>query len=156
MAATTTMRRAASAPTRLRWQRALGVAAATAAALAVWTVAVPILGLDLLVRFGNGAPQSVGVEFVLGASLMASLFGWGLLVILERRTAHYRAIWTRIAVIVLLVSFSLPLSAGTTTSTRITLALMHIAAAAVLIPALRRNAAALTDPERPANVRSGS
>ena len=90
MAATTTMRSAAYAPARLGMHRALGVAAATAAALAVWAVAVPLLGLHLLVRFGNGAPQSVGVDYVLGASLVASLFGWGLLVILERRAAHYR------------------------------------------------------------------
>src|ERR1700694_5228838 len=100
MAATTTIRRAASAPTRPRMNRALGVAAATAAAMAVWAVAVPLLGLDLLVRFGNSAPQSVGVAYVLGASLVACLCGWGLLVILERRTAHYRRIWTGAAVAV--------------------------------------------------------
>jgi hypothetical protein len=120
--------------------RALGVAAATAAALTVWAVAVPLLGLDLLVRFGSGAPQSVGVGLVLGAGLVASLFGWGLLVILQRRTAHYRTIWTGVAVVALLVSLCLPLSAGTTTSTKIALALMHIAAAAVLIPTLRQSA----------------
>jgi hypothetical protein len=131
--------------------RALGVAAATAAALAVWAVAVPLLGLHLFVRFGNGAPQSVGVDYVLGASLVASLLGWGLLVILERRAAHYRAIWTGIAIAALLVSLSLPLSAGTTTSTRVALALMHIAAAAVLIPALRRSAAALAPARRDVN-----
>jgi len=141
MAATTTIRRAASAPTRPRMNRALSVAAATAAVMAVWAVAVPLLGVDLLIRFGNSAPQSVGVAYVLGATLMACLLGWGLLVILERRIAQYRRIWTGVAVAVLLVSLSLPLSAGTTTSTRIALALMHIAAAAVLIPALRRSAA---------------
>jgi hypothetical protein len=140
MAATTTMRRAASAPARVRMYRALGVAAATAAALTVWAVAVPLLGLDLLVRFGSGAPQSVGVGLVLGAGLVASLFGWGLLVILQRRSAHYRTIWTGVAVVALLVSLGLPLSAGTTTSTKIALALMHIAAAAVLIPTLRQSA----------------
>jgi Family of unknown function (DUF6069) len=129
----------ASAPAHLRLNRALGVAGGVAAALAVWAIAVPLLGIHLLVRFGNGAPQNVGLDVVVGASLVASLCGWGLLASLERRTARARTIWTGVALVFLLVSVSLPLSAGTTTSTRVALALMHLAVAAVLIPVLRRS-----------------
>jgi len=99
---------------------------------------VPILGLHLLARFGNAAPESVGIDFVVGASLIGSLAGWALLVVLERRTSQARTIWTAIAVLALLASFSLPLFAGVSTSTQVTLAVMHVAVAAVLIPAMRR------------------
>ena len=117
--------------------RVLGVGGAVLAAVAVWVLAVPLLGLHLVVRFGNASPQSVGIGFVVAASLIASLAGWGLLVMLERRTTRARAIWTGVAIAVLLVSLSLPLVAGTTASTRVALAAMHVAVAAVLIPALR-------------------
>ena len=117
--------------------RALSVGGAVIAAVAVWIIAVPLLGLHLIVRFGNGSPQSVGVDFVVGASFIASLLGWGLLAMLERRTSRARTIWTVVAMAVLLVSLSLPLSAGTTASTKSVLAVMHMSAAAVLIPGLR-------------------
>ena len=137
MASTTTMEYTTAAATRLSRTRVLGVGGAVTAAVAVWAVAVPLLGLHLIVRFGTGSPQSIGLDFVVGASVIASLAGWGLLAMLERRTPHARLIWTIAALAVLLVSLSLPLSAGTTASTRAALAAMHVAVAAVLIPALR-------------------
>ena len=138
MSTTTAMEHIAPAPIQVRRTRVLGVAGATLAAVAVWVVAVPILGTHLVVRFGNSAPQSVEFGAVVGASLVASLLGWGLLAMLERFTSNARMIWTGVAIVVLAVSFSLPLGAGTTESTKVALALMHVAAAAVLIPALRR------------------
>ncbi len=137
MAMTTTMESAPTIAGAAR-TRILGVVGAVAAAVAVWAIAVPLLGVQLLVKFGASAPQSVGVGLVLGASLLGSLAGWGLLALLERRTAQARAIWTAIAVLAVLVSFSLPLFAGVSTSTKVTLAVMHVAVAAVLIPVMRR------------------
>jgi hypothetical protein len=137
MASTTTMEYTTAAATRLSRTRVLSIGGAVTAAVAVWAVAVPLLGLHLIIRFGTGSPQSIGLDFVVGASLIASLAGWGLLAMLERRTPHARLIWTIAALAVLLVSLSLPLSAGTTASTRAALAAMHVAVAAVLIPALR-------------------
>jgi uncharacterized membrane protein len=138
MAMTTTMESTASTIARLNWTRALGVVGAVAAAVAVWAIAVPLLGVELLVRFGTGAPESVGIAYVLGASVIGSLAGWGLLVLLERRTSRARTIWTAIAVVAVLLSLSLPLYAGVSTSTKITLAVMHAGVAAVLIPVMRR------------------
>jgi hypothetical protein len=138
MATTSTMGYSTIAPSRLRLNRALTVTAATAAVLAVWTVAVPLLGVQLTINFGNGAPQSVGFATVLSAVLVAALCGWGLLAVLERRFARGRTIWTRVAGVALLVSLSFPLSAGATTSAKIVLALMHLTAAGVLIAGLRR------------------
>jgi len=127
-------------PTAARRVRArvLAAAGAAAAALAVWAVAVPLLGTHLLVRFGGGAPQSVGVDYVVGAGVIGSLLGWGLLALLERYTPRARALWTGAAIVALLVSLLLPLTFGTTVPTRLALALMHVAVASVLIPTLRR------------------
>ena len=84
--------------------------------------------------------ETVGVDYVVGASLIASLAGWALLALLERRTPRARSIWTVVAIVVLLVSVSLPLSIATTTGSKTVLALMHVAVAVVLIPVLRRGA----------------
>ncbi|MGD0194474.1 MAG: DUF6069 family protein [Candidatus Dormibacteria bacterium] len=126
--------------TRLGRTRALGVGGAVLAAVAVWVVAVPLLSVHLLVRFGSGAAETVGVDYVVGASLIASLAGWALLVMLERRTSRARSIWTVVAIVVLLASVSLPFSIATTTGSKTVLALMHVAVAVVLIPVLRRGA----------------
>jgi hypothetical protein len=127
-----------SASAHVGRNRILGVAGATLAAVAVWAIEVPLLGIRLQTRFGNAAPQSIGIDLVVFSSLAGSLAGWGLLAILERRFARARTIWTGIAIAVLLASFSLPISAGTTTTTKVALAMMHLAVAAVLIPTLRR------------------
>jgi hypothetical protein len=118
--------------------RVLGVLGATLAAAAVWALAVPGLGVHLMTRFGSGDAQTVGLGLVLTASLMGSLAGLGLLVVLEKVTSRAVTIWTSVAVVVLLASLSLPLVAGTTTSAKGALALMHVAVASVLIATFRR------------------
>ena len=118
--------------------RALGVVGAVVAAVTVWVVAVPVLGIELTFRFGNTAPQTVVFGAVVGMALVASLAGWGILAALERRMSNAREIWTAVALVVLVASLGLPLAAGTTISSQIALAMMHLAAAGVLIPTLRR------------------
>jgi hypothetical protein len=141
MATTTAKDFSTPAVAPLARTRALGVGGAIVAAVAVWVIAVPVLGVHLLIRFGSGAPQTIGIGYVVGATLIASLAGWGALAVLERRTSHARSIWTVAALVVLLASLSLPLTAGTTTATKVVLALMHVAVAAVLISALRSGSA---------------
>jgi hypothetical protein len=148
MTATNTLEYATPATARVARSRVLSVTGATLAAAAVWVVAVQLLGTHLLVRFGAGAPQTVGIGLVVGATLVASLCAWGLLALLENRTARARTIWTVVAVVVLLVSLSLPLTAGVAVSTKAALALMHVAAASVLIPSLRSNSSAQPHPNR--------
>src|SRR5579863_2856226 len=97
----------ASHPSRRR--RALGVAAAALAAVAVWVVAVPLLGGHLTVRFGHGAAQTVQIGFVIATSITASLLGWALLAILEKRTRRAVAIWTGIALVTTLLSLLFPI-----------------------------------------------
>ena len=121
-----------------RRNRILGVAGATLAAAVIWAIEVPLLGIHLQTQFGNTAPQDVTIVLVVISALAGSLAGWGVLALLELRYARARTIWTWIALAVLLVSFSAPFSAGTTTTTKFALAVMHLAVAAVLIPTLRR------------------
>jgi len=122
-----------------RRTRALAVIGAAAATLAIWAVADPLVGVDLTVRTGVGASaRQVGPAAVAFVSVLAGLAGWALLAVLERVTARARPVWIVIALVVLLLSFAGPL--GTvTTAAKVALAGMHLAAAAVLIPALARS-----------------
>src|SRR4030088_1591530 len=118
--------------------RALGVVGAVVAAVTGWAVAVPVLGIELTFRFGNTAPPNGVVWAVVGFTMGASLAGWGILAALERHMSNAREIWTAVALVVLVASLGLPLAAGTTIPSQIALAMMHLAAAGVLIPPLRR------------------
>jgi hypothetical protein len=94
--------------------------------------------MNLLIRFGNSAPQTVGIVAVLSSSLVGSLAGVGALVLFERRIANARRLWTVVAVSFLLVSLSLPMVASLNGSTKTSLTLMHLVTGVVLILALRR------------------
>jgi hypothetical protein len=130
----------ATPTTRPRRARALAVIAAVLAALAVWLVTDPLLGVDLAAptRPGSQELQSITPALVAGTSLVVALAGWALLALLERFTARPRTIWTAIALLVALLSLAGPLStlASTTAANGLSLALMHLAVAAVLIPIL--------------------
>jgi lysylphosphatidylglycerol synthetase-like protein (DUF2156 family) len=145
----TTTERAPAAPTtqggRLR-SRLLVVAGAVAAAVAIWVIAVPVLGVDLVAPPGpdETAPQAVPFVAVVMASLIASLAGWALLAVLERFLSRARTVWTVVASIVLVLSLAGPLlgDAGVPVACRITLALMHLSVGAVLITQLSKSSAA--------------
>jgi hypothetical protein len=121
--------------------RALAVLGAVLAVLAVWVVAVPLLGADLLVRTGDQT-RPVGVGSVVAISLVAGLLAWALLALLERRPGG-RQRWTAVAVVLLVLSLSGPLTAGETAAAKAGLVLLHLAVAAVLIPGLRRTTPSL-------------
>jgi hypothetical protein len=141
----------ATPTTEPRRARALAVIAATLAALAVWLVTDPLLGVDLIVptRPGSEELMSITPVLVAGTSLVVALAGWALLALLERFTARARTIWTAVAVLFALFSLAGPLSTlgKSTAATVVTLALMHVAVAAVAIPMLAGTSPA---PARPA------
>ena len=128
-----------------RRRRAATVVGAVLAAVVVWAVAGPLLGVDLSVSFGAGEPPTeVGLLAVVVSSALASLVAWGLLALLERSTARGLLVWTALAVVALALSFAPLLAAGgTAAGTRTALALLHLVVAAVLVPGLRR-----TSPQR--------
>jgi hypothetical protein len=144
----------ATPTTRPRRARALAVIAATLAALAVWVITDPLLGIDLTgtTRPGSQQLQPITPALVAGASLAVALAGWALLALLERFTARARTIWTAVALLVALLSLAGPMSILASTEANVlALALMHLAVAAVLIPILAGTSPA---PARPAPARS--
>jgi hypothetical protein len=120
--------------------RALSVAGGALAAVAVWIIEVPLIGVGLSIRFGGGHPRTIGIGPVIGVSLTASLLGWLLLAVLDNRTPRARAAWTSAALVLLAASLALPLTAATTTAATAGLILMHAAVAAVVIPSMARTA----------------
>lgn len=118
-------------------RRRLGVTAlAVLAPVLVWLVAEPLLGHRLRIADGQQT-LDIGAVPVAVVALLASLSGWGLLAALERfgvRRAH--AIWTGVAGAVLAASFLPFIGDGMDGATRVSLALMHLAVAAVLVPGL--------------------
>ncbi len=133
----------ATARTSRHRTRATAVAAAILAPTAIWLAAVQLLGVDLQVAQPSGRPPAqITLPLVLVTALAASLAGWGLLALLERLTRRARTIWTVTAVVALVASFAPLLAPGTPTTSRVVLGLMHLAVAAILIPALARGAPA--------------
>lgn len=102
----------------------------------VWLVTDPVLGHPLRVTNGEET-LDITIVSVVFVALLASLCGWGLLAALERfDVPRAHIIWTVVAAVVLVASF-LPLTGeGMDGGTRLALALMHLAVAAVLIPGL--------------------
>ena len=120
--------------------RALCVASGALAAALAWTVVAHVLLIRLTFRFGAGQAQTVEIGQVTGVTVAASLLGWLLLALLERRTAHARRPWVITALAVLAASLALPLTAATTTSAAAGLIALHVTVGAVVIPAMARTA----------------
>jgi mannose/fructose/N-acetylgalactosamine-specific phosphotransferase system component IID len=120
--------------------RALCAAGGVLAAALAWIVEVPLLGIHLTFRFGTGHIQTIAPGQVIGVTAAASLLGWLLLALLERRTAHARRPWTTIALAALAASLALPLAAATTTAAAAALVVMHLTVGATVIPAMARTA----------------
>lgn len=118
--------------------RVIGVAGATAAAVAVWVVGEPLLGNDLVVRQAGQDAQDLGLGAIAVFALVPSLLGWALLAGLERVTSHAWRIWTAIAVTVLAASFLPIMGVEASGGSKAVLALTHLAVGAVLIPFFRR------------------
>ncbi|MDG4824701.1 DUF6069 family protein [Asanoa sp. WMMD1127] len=122
-----------------RRTRVVAVFGTVAANLVVWAVAVPVLGVDLAVRSGDGTTE-ISPAAVAVTTMLAGLLGWTLLGLLQRRTRRPGLVWTWIACAVLAVSLLGPLGAASAAAGA-TLAAMHLVAGAGLVPALARTAA---------------
>jgi hypothetical protein len=114
------------------------VAAAVLAALAVWVLAVPVLGLELAAAPIGGPVQQITPIAVAAGSLCAGLSGWALLAVLERRVAEPRRTWMLVASVVLALSLATPVLGGVDPASTATLLAMHLVVGAVLIPLLPR------------------
>lgn len=79
----------------------------------------------------------IGLGTTLVATLIFGLLGWGTLALLERLTARAVTVWTVLAGLVAVLSLIPIYLEEATTGTRAALALIHLAVAAVLVPAMR-------------------
>ena len=113
------------------------VLSATAAAVAIWSVATAA-GVDFTVGVGSNPPTQITVVNVALGAFMGSLAGWGLLALLRRFTPKARTIWTVSAVTFAFLSLAAPLSAVASSGTKVSLAAIHLTVASVLIVLLRR------------------
>ncbi len=120
-----------------RW--AVVPASAVAAAI-VWTVAVPLAGVDLDVKTG-GRVQHVGIGSVIAVSLvvavLAALVRRAIARATQARAGHGARAWVILASVVLLVSLAGPAGA-VTASAGWSLAALHIVVGGLLIVGLRR------------------
>ena len=131
-----------------RRARALAVAGAVAAALAVWAVGEPLLGHDLVVQQEGQEPRDLGAAAVGVFALVPSRLGWALLAALEGVTPLAGRIWTAAALALLAVSFLPVTGVEATGGSKAVLALAHVAVGAVLIPVFHRTATARRAAER--------
>ncbi|MBF6301621.1 hypothetical protein IU459_29380 [Nocardia amamiensis] len=123
-----------ASPSLLRYASAIGGAVLVTALL--WA-ASQSLGVELRVYTRNGQPaQVVGLPLALGSTLVVSLLASATRKWLDRFTDRASTVWTRLAVTVLLVSLAPMAYVQASGSAKATLALMHLAVAAVLVPLL--------------------
>lgn len=124
--------------TRRRTLRAVTVLAAMLAAVLVWTLIVPVFGVDLVVSTVGGTMRVTAVA-VAGTALLAGAAGWALLAVLEHLTRSALPAWTIVAVAVLVISFAGPLASGNSVATA-SLIVLHLVVGSVVVLGLRRSA----------------
>lgn len=118
------------------------VLGALTAALLVWLVTVPSVGVELVVAVPAGlAAESMAGRDVVGPGQVAivatgvGVLAWVFVAVLERITRHAPVVWLSCALPTLILSLAGPLTA-TTAAAMVCLAGMHLAVAVVLIPGL--------------------
>ncbi|HVX42256.1 MAG TPA: DUF6069 family protein [Mycobacteriales bacterium] len=115
--------------------RALAAVAATAATSAIWAV-THAAGADFAIT-ASGRTGTISLPFVVLVTLGFAALGWASLAVLERFTRSARRTWTVAAIAVTALSFFPIFLDGAAAGTRVGLCLIHLAVAAVLIPAFR-------------------
>ncbi|MGV9542734.1 DUF6069 family protein [Nocardia beijingensis] len=122
--------------TRARSRHVYAVGGAVLATVLLWAAAHS-LGVELRVDTRDGRQaQVVGLPLVAGSTLVVALLAAATRKWLDRWSDRAPRVWTRLAVTVLLVSL-LPMAyVEASGGAKATLALMHLAVAAVLVPLL--------------------
>jgi hypothetical protein len=134
-----------------------GAAAAAAGAAVLYAYATLAQALDVPMRAGEiGASHAQAIapaSFAIGV-VFCTVAGTILAMVLARRAAHPARAFLRTSLVLVAISLVFPLAAShTATETRLTLALGHLIAAAIVIPVITRR---LTHaPGRPGPFRRG-
>ena len=125
------------APSPLR-RRALGVAAAVVAPLAIWAIGA-LAGVDYTVESPGQPAMVIGAGAIVMIALGAALLGWAALALLERfATRVARPVWISLAIVVTVLSFVPVLSVEATGGAKLALGATHVAVAVALIALLPR------------------
>ena len=125
-----------SAAAQRRIARGTAVVGAMALNAVLWGIA-SLLGADFVLTDSTGTGV-VNLPVAVIFTAIFGLLGWGTLALLERFTGRAVAIWTGLAVAVALLSIVPIFLEGASTATRVALTVLHLAVAAVLVPAFRR------------------
>jgi hypothetical protein len=115
------------------WLRAaLSAAAALAAALIAWVLAVPVGGLELVASTGGVQPQPVGPAQIVFAVLLGSAGAAVVSALIGRFARHARGVWLGISITVGVLSLAgPPLSAAG--ASMLVLMLLHVIVGGILI-----------------------
>ncbi|WP_430502124.1 DUF6069 family protein [Micromonospora trifolii] len=125
------------APSPLR-RRAVGVAAAVVAPLAIWAIGA-LAGVDYTVESPGQPATVIGAGAIVMIALGAALLGWAALALLERfATRVARPVWISLAIVVTVLSFVPVLSVEATGAAKLALGATHVAVAVALIALLPR------------------
>ncbi|WCN78630.1 DUF6069 family protein [Micromonospora sp. LH3U1] len=117
-------------------RRALAVAVAVVACLAIWAIGA-LAGVDYTVENPGQPATVIGAGPIFVVSLGIALLGWATLALLERFAPRFaRPVWTSLAVVVTLLSFAPLLSTEATGGAKLALGATHVAVAVVLIALL--------------------
>lgn len=116
-------------------RRLSAVVGAVVAALVVWVIAVPILGIDLTVLMA-GQSQTVGVLSIVIVAALAALAAWGVLAILERAARRPGRVFLIIALVFGVLSLLGPVTSANSVGAGVVLCIMHLAVAATVTATL--------------------
>lgn len=105
--------------------------AAVAGPLLLWTVTDPIAG-HVLEADAGGTLMRITAPWVIAGALLPGAIGLGLAMLLRRLTRHGRLVWLIVSILALLLSMGSPLG-GTTVTTMLVLATMHLLVGAAVI-----------------------
>lgn len=118
-------------------RRAIAVAVAVLAALAVWALGELASSAQLAATRGPDE-MTINSALVVTSALTAGLLGWAALALIQRLSRKPRRTWLVVSTVVLVLSLGAPLGQGVDVASRMTLTLMHLVVGAVLIPGLAR------------------
>jgi hypothetical protein len=120
-------------------RRAVSVVAAVAVTAALWLLSTGLLDDPLVVpQAGDRPDREVTLSMVVFVTALMSLLGWAALVVLERYLARGRTVWVWLSLAVTAASMIPLMAEGMTASTRLVLAVLHLAVTAVIVPGMTR------------------
>jgi hypothetical protein len=122
----------ASGARRRRLGRVATIAMATVLPLLVWTIAVPLGGMELVAGSGPTA-QTVAPASVVFAGLVTGFAAWGVLALLERFATRSAPAFAIIGWTVLALSLLGPVVTGATGAVLVVLLAMHLVAGTTLM-----------------------